>query len=490
MLNQNIKPSYDEVKELLNDYMVVPLCQEIYADIITPISLTRKISKYSNNYYLLESVEGGVQWGRYSFLGLDPIIKVSCKNKIVTIQEGDNIKKIETNEPVNVLTDILADYKTPKFDYMPPFTGGFVGYFSYEMVGYAEPSLKLKQSDFNDYELMLFDKIIAYDHLKQKIVVLVNMKASEGQEGYNNAVAEINKMIGIITQDSTLPGIKAEKAPDFKCNVTLEEYCDMVNKTKKYIKDGDIFQGVISRRFEAEYHSSLLNTYRVLRTTNPSPYMFFIKNDELEIAGTSPETLVKLENGILSTFPVAGTRPRGATKEIDLQLEKELLADEKELAEHNMLVDLARNDIGKISKFNSVYVSDYMVIHRYSKVMHIASVVKGTIKDENTAADAVKSILPAGTLSGAPKIRACEIIDELEPNARGVYGGAIGYLDFSGNMDICIAIRMAVKKGNKVYVQAGAGIVADSVPINEYNECGNKAAAVLNAIKNASEVND
>ena len=487
---QNIKPSYDEIKLLKGDYKVVPICKEIYADIITPISLLRKISKYSENYYLLESVEGERQWGRYSFLGINPIIKVSCKDGTVFIKDNNGITAIKTDEPIDKLIEILLQYKTPKFDYMPSFTGGFVGYFAYEMLGYAEPTLKLKKSDVNDYDLMLFDKVIAYDHLKQKIVIIVNMKLSEGQKGYDDAVNEINRLLGIITQDFDLPKFTAEEAPEFKCNLTVNQYCDMVEKTIEYIRNGDIFQGVISRRFEADYNSSLINAYRVLRTTNPSPYMYFIKNDDLEIAGTSPETLVKLENGILSTFPVAGTRPRGTTKEIDEQLEKELLADQKELAEHNMLVDLARNDIGKISKFNSVYVSDYMVIHRYSKVMHIASVVKGEIKDENTVADAVKSILPAGTLSGAPKIRACEIIDELEPNARGVYGGAIGYLDFSGNMDICIAIRTAVKKGNKVYVQAGAGVVADSIPINEYNECGNKAAAVLNAIKNASEVND
>lgn len=490
MSMQNVMPSYNELKQLEGNYTIAPICREIYADIITPISLMRKISKYSDNYYLLESVEGERQWGRYSFLGIDPIIKVSCKDGVVSIKDNNKVTSIKTNEPIDELIKILSQYKTPKFDFMPPFTGGFVGYFSYEMLGYAEPTLKLKKSDVNDYDLMLFDKVISYDHLKQKIVILANVKLADGQKGYDNAVNEIDKMLEIITQDSNLPKFTAEKAPEFKCNLTVEQYCNMVKKTIEYIRNGDIFQGVISRRFEAEYHSSLINAYRVLRTTNPSPYMYFIKNGDMEITGTSPETLVKLENGSLSTFPVAGTRPRGASKEIDQQLEKELLADQKELAEHNMLVDLARNDIGKISKFGSVYVSDYMVIHRYSKVMHIASVVKGEIKEGYTAADAVKSILPAGTLSGAPKIRACEIIDELEPTARGVYGGAIGYLDFSGNMDICIAIRTAIKKGNKVCVQAGAGIVADSVPINEYNECGSKAAAVLNAIKNASEVND
>ena len=262
----------------------------------------------------------------------------------------------------------------------------------------------------------------------------------------------------------------------------------MVEKTKQRIKEGDIFQGVISRRFEASYEGSLLNAYRVLRTTNPSPYMYFISLRELQIAGTSPETMVKLSDRKLTTFPVAGTRRRGKDKEEDLALERELLADEKERAEHNMLVDLARNDIGKIAEYGSVKVTDYMAVHRFSKVMHIASTVTGTLAEDKKCSDTIEALLPAGTLSGAPKFRACEIIDELEPVPRGVYGGAIGYLDFSGNLDVCIAIRTAVKKGGKVYVQAGAGIVADSVPENEYQECADKAGAVMDAICRVQDV--
>ncbi len=270
--------------------------------------------------------------------------------------------------------------------------------------------------------------------------------------------------------------------------MTKEYYYSLVDKTRQYIKEGDIFQAVISRRFEAQMRGSLLNAYRVLRTTNPSPYMYFIQNEDLQITGASPETMVKLSSGKLTTFPVAGTRPRGKTEEEDILLEEELMADEKELSEHNMLVDLARNDIGKISVFGSVKVKEYMQIHRFSKVMHIASVVTGEIEKEKDGCDTIGAVLPAGTLSGAPKFRACEIIDELEPVARGVYGGAIGYLDFSGNLDVCIAIRTAVKKDDKVYVQAGAGIVADSIPEKEYEECANKAGAVIEAIKRASEV--
>ena len=275
---------------------------------------------------------------------------------------------------------------------------------------------------------------------------------------------------------------------EFTCNVSKEEYCRLVERTKKYIVDGDIFQAVISRQFTSPYEGSLINPYRFLRTTNPSPYMVYMHIDGEEIMSTSPETLVRLQNGRVTTFPVAGSRPRGKTEEEDKELGKDLLADEKELSEHNMLVDLGRNDLGRIAKFNSVEVTEYMMIHRYSKIMHICSQVEADIKDECDGLSAIESVLPAGTLSGAPKIRACEIIEEMESEERGIYGGALGYLDFTGNMDTCIAIRMAVKKDGKVYVQAGGGIVADSVPEKEYEESANKAAAVMNAIKCAGEV--
>ena len=296
-------------------------------------------------------------------------------------------------------------------------------------------------------------------------------------------------MIALIKDQRHLENTDADTEVNFKCNLSQDEYCKMVEKTKEYIREGDIFQGVISRRFEAEYKGSLLNAYRVLRTTNPSPYMYFIQSEDMQIAGASPETMVKLVDRELTTFPVAGTRPRGKTQAEDMENENSLLKDEKELAEHNMLVDLARNDIGKIARYGSVYVEEYMKIHRFSKVMHIASTVKGILRDDYDSCDTVSALLPAGTLSGAPKFRACEIIDELEKEPRGVYGGAIGYIDLSGNLDVCIAIRTAVKKGDKVYVQAGAGIVADSIPESEYLECAHKAGAVIEAIKRGSEVN-
>lgn len=484
-----IIPSSDSISQYAGKYNMVPVCQEIYADVITPITLLRRLSTVSKNFYLLESIEGGSRWGRYSFLGFSPLMHIRCKNHVVTIKSGE-IETTEKGDAMDILRKIHSKYKSPHIEGMPPFTGGFVGYFSYEMIGYAEPKLNLKESEFNDFDLMLFDKVIAYDHLKQKINIVVNMNPEDGIQGYNAALLEIKKIIEMIYDTSPLPKEHAAEHVDFKCNLTKEEYCDMVKKTIHYIHEGDIFQGVISRRFEADYNDSLLNAYRVLRTTNPSPYMYFIQSDNVQIAGSSPETMIKLNKGKLTTFPVAGSRPRGSSPEEDKALEQELLKDEKELSEHNMLVDLARNDVGKISEYGSVYVEDYMSIHRFSKIMHIASIVCGKIRNDKDGCDTISALLPAGTLSGAPKFRACEIIGELEPTSRGVYGGAIGYLDFSGNLDVCIAIRTAVKKDNKVYVQAGAGIVADSIPENEYTECANKAGAVIDAIKRASEVND
>ena len=481
-------PDCDEILKMAPDYDIIPVCREIYADVITPITLLRKLAAVSKRYYLLESVEGGEKWGRYSFLGFDPVMRVKCSCGMVTIEkDGEETEKV-TDKPLEVLREILKDYKAPRLAGLPPFAGGFVGYFAYAMIGYAEPKLKIKKGTFNDCDMMLFDKVIAYDHLKQKISIIVNMKTDKVMENYGKATAQIQDLANLIRSQQTADIPVSKSKIDFTCNVSKEEYCKLVEKTKEYIVDGDIFQAVISRQFSSPYEGSLINPYRVLRTTNPSPYMVYMKIDDEEIMSTSPETLVRLENGRLTTFPVAGSRPRGITEEEDQALEADLLSDEKELSEHNMLVDLGRNDLGRISKFDSVEVTKYMMIHKYSKIMHICSQVEGDIRDDCDALSAIESVLPAGTLSGAPKIRACEIIEELESEERGVYGGALGYLDFTGNMDTCIAIRMAVKKDGRVYVQAGGGIVADSIPENEYQESANKAAAVMNAIKAAKEV--
>ncbi len=483
-----IKPSFDEVLKLSSDFSVIPIYKEIYADVVTPITLLRRISQKSGKFFLLESVEGGEKWGRYSYIGFNPKARLVYKNGVLTVT-GEGARQIKTSKPYDEVRKYLKNYKTPRIDGIPPFTGGLMGYCSYAMISVAEPVLNIKRGKSNDFDLMMFDKIIAYDHLKQKLIVIVNMKTCDLQHQYQQAKSDIDSIIKIITDTSPLPLLKSDENVEFKSSYTKQEFCDMVDRVKEYIYDGDIFQCVVSRRFEAEYHNSLINAYRVLRTTNPSPYMVYMSIDGDEIISTSPETLVKLQDGVLNTFPIAGSRPRGATKAEDEALERELRADEKELAEHNMLVDLGRNDIGKISKFNSVKVTEYQKVLRFSKIMHICSEVEGEIKDGFDALDAIEAVLPAGTLSGAPKIRACQIIEELEKTPRDVYGGALGYIDFNGNLCTCIAIRMAVKTGNTVAVQAGGGIVADSIPENEYMESYNKALAVMNAVKNAGEVN-
>ncbi len=484
-----IRPDATTIQHLAKQYNTIPVCKEIYADIATPITLLRRIAQKSERYFLLESVEGGERWSRYSFLGYDPVLRATCKDGVVTV-ESDQPVTIPTKQPLEVLRSILDRYKAPRIEGLPPFTGGFVGYFGYAMMGYAEPTLRLSSGLLPDYDLLLFDKVIAYDHLKQKLCVVVNMNTADVMQGYAKAVGEIEAMIRTLLDTTPLPPTRADARAQFSCNVTRPEYCEMVEKAKQYIRDGDIFQAVLSRRFTSPYRESLIAAYRVLRTTNPSPYMVFLHIDDVEVMCSSPETLVRLQNGRLTTFPVAGSRPRGATEEEDLQLERDLLADEKELAEHNMLVDLARNDLGKISNFSSVKVIAYQMIHRYSKIMHITSCVESDLCPDRDACDAIETILPAGTLSGAPKIRACEIIEELEQSPRGIYGGALGYLDFTGNMDTCIAIRMAVRSEGTVTVQAGGGIVADSVPDLEYEESGNKAQAVIGAILNAGEVTE
>ena len=482
-------------------YRRVPVSRELYADAFTPVEVMRTLRAASRHCYLLESAEDKQRWGRYSFLGYAPTMEITCTDGHVTIAEGaeeedKKRKEFDTDHPGEVLREILRDYKSPVVEEMPPFTGGLVGYFSYEYIKYAEPSLKgvlepEKYRDrqeagsgreFRDMDLMLFDKVIVFDNYRQKLLLITGVSL-EGdlKENYRNALKELDNMERLIKS-----GAKAEFRPleleEPKPEADKETYCQMVEKAKEYIRDGDIFQVVLSNPMTAKAKGSLFDTYRVLRTTNPSPYMFYFSSDDIEVAGASPETLARLENGRLYTFPLAGTRPRGKTGEEDRRMEKELLSDEKELAEHNMLVDLGRNDIGKISRPGTVHVEKYMEIQRFSHVMHIGSTVSGEIRPDKDGVDVIDAILPAGTLSGAPKIRACEIIAELEQSKRGIYGGAVGYLDFTGNIDTCISIRLAYKKDGRICVQSGAGIVADSVPENEFTECRNKAGAVTGAL--------
>lgn len=483
------KPTLEKAKTLQKDFRTVPVSCEILSDTITPIEVLQILKNVSRHCYLLESIEDSEKWGRYTFLGYDPKLEITCTDGEVTINAGTQIK-VQTKHPGEYIKKIIEENQSPRFPELPTFTGGLVGYFSYDYIKYAEPSLKLDAEDeegFKDVDLMLFDKVIAFDNLKQKIILIVNAKTDDLEQNYNKAILELKSMVQLIRE-----GEKAEIQPlklktDFDPLFNEESYCKMVENAKNYIREGDIFQVVLSNRLEAEAEGSLINAYRVMRTINPSPYMFYFSSDDIEIAGASPETLVKLENGILHTFPLAGTRPRGKNKAEDLQMEEELLADPKERAEHNMLVDLGRNDLGKISKFGSVQVENYMSIERFSHVMHIGSTVRGEIRKDRHPLDAVDAVLPAGTLSGAPKIRACEIINKLENNKRGIYGGAIGYIDFTGNLDTCIAIRIAFMKNHKVFVRSGAGIVADSVPEKEYQECINKAKAVIYALENGQE---
>lgn len=486
-----IIPSLNDLQEIRKQgiYRTAPVSMEILSDIKTPIEVLKILKNVSDHCYLLESVADNEKWGRYTFLGYDPSLEITCLNGQMKIGS----LTFETTDPGSYIRQVVADHKSPKFDYLPSFTGGLVGYFSYDYLKYAEPTLRLDAEDtegFKDVDLMLFDKVIAFDNFRQKIILMVNIDLEHLETEYNRASLELRSMADLIKNGEPKEDIPGHCTTLVTPLFQKEEYCEMVEKAKHHIKEGDIFQIVLSNRLEAGFEGSLLNTYRILRTLNPSPYMFYFSSSDMEVAGASPETLVKLEDGVLHTFPLAGTRPRGKTEEEDLRLEKELLADEKELAEHNMLVDLGRNDIGKISRFGSVEVEKYHCIERYSHVMHIGSTVRGEIRDDCDALSAIDSILPAGTLSGAPKLRACQLINDLENNKRGIYGGAIGYIDFTGNLDTCIAIRIAYKKNNKVFIRSGAGIVADSVPEKEYQECLNKAAAVIRALELAKEVTE
>lgn len=486
-------PELEKIKEYAADgrYGIAPVTEEMLSDVKTPVEVLKKMLNVSEHCFILDSAEDKERWGRYTFLGYDPAMEITCTNGVLCV---DGKEKMKTAKPEAFIRRVLAERKSPKVEGLPSFTGGLVGYFSYDYLKYPEPSLRLDAEDtegFRDLDLMLFENVICFDNFTQKIILIANISLTKDIDAeYERAEKKLAEMKDLILHGEPKRETGGHLTTEITPYFTKDQYCDMVEKAKRYIFEGDIFQIVLSNRLEAGFDGSLLNTYRVLRTMNPSPYMFYFSGDSMEIAGASPETLAKLEDGVLHTFPLAGTRKRGKTPEEDEQLEKDLLADPKELAEHNMLVDLGRNDLGKISRFGTVKVEKYHCIQRYSHVMHIGSTVRGEIADGKDAMDAVDAVLPAGTLSGAPKIRACQLINDLENNKRGIYGGAIGYLDFTGNLDTCIAIRIAYKKNGKVFVRSGAGIVADSVPANEYQECLNKAAAVVTALRMAGEVEE
>ena len=487
-----IYPDLEHVKELAEKYNIIPVSLEVYADLETPISIFKRLEQ-SRFCFLLESVEGGEKWGRYSFIGKNPFLIVKGSEKQTELQFRHGKTKVIADNPIRVMKEQMSQYRGAPVRNIPRFNGGAVGFFGYDTARYFEKLPNVPEDDTGIPELhfMFADEIIAFDHFKQKLHIIVNLHVEGSVERSYNTVAERIREIYAELQstrqmlsDSIMPRKTAMK-PRLKVtsNVSREKFCENVRIAKEYIRNGDIFQVVLSQRLCIETDCNPLNAYRALRTINPGPYMYFLKFDGYTLAGSSPEMLVRVEDRKAETCPIAGTRKRGATPEQDAALEKELMEDSKERAEHIMLVDLGRNDLGKVSKFGSVRVNSLMKIQRFSHVMHIVSNVSGELRDGVNAFDALTAVLPAGTLSGAPKIRAMEIIDELENVKRCQYGGAVGYLSFDGNLDSCITIRTIVFKNGKAYVQAGGGIVADSVPEMEYEESMNKAMALIKSLE-------
>ena len=485
------KPSLKEMKVLAKSYNKIPMCLEMYMDFQTPIAVLSRIKEAYDRYFMLERIGGGEKIARYTFIGCNPKANFFVKDGKSYYVTREKVKCSEEN-PFKVLEEIMEGYKAPKLEGMPPFTGGGVGYFGYETVKYVE-KLELTNKDAlkaADMKLMFFDEVIAFDHFKQKLILIFNIDARMGniEEAYNEGKQRLEELAEFINRPTKRRTVQFDEDLKFESNTSKEDFMKRVEVAKEYIRNGDIFQVVLSQVFKAKLESNLFDVYRVLRTLNPSPYMYLMQFDDLQLAGASPETLVKVQESTVTTMPIAGTRPRGKTPEEDARLDEELLKDTKELAEHNMLVDLARNDLGRISEFDSVEVVDYMVLKKFSHVTHITSTVEGKLKESLTSLEAIRSILPAGTLSGAPKVRAMEIIEELEEEKRGIYGGAIGYIGYDGNLDTCIAIRTVVKKDGYAYIQAGGGIVLDSEPEKEYEESVNKATAVLEAMKKVRDI--
>ncbi|MTI65302.1 MAG: anthranilate synthase component I [Firmicutes bacterium] len=478
---------YKRFLELSKDSKMVPIFLEIEGDMETPITLFKKLCNDKNSY-MLESVEGGHKWGRFTYIGRNPFMTIKCYGNDVKIYKEDEVIKRNGN-PVEVIKEIMKEYKMAQVDKISDFVGGAVGYIGYDIIRNYENLERINLDDIKmpDVHLLLTKELIVYDHLKQKIIIIVNVDI-EGilEKIYTNAVKRLHEINGEILKKKVSfdRGMNGELDDNrYLSNETKESFMKKVLKAKEYIKNGDIFQVVLSQRLKVKTKIDPFKAYRKLRSLNPSPYMFYINFGEYHLVGSSPELLVKVNGDDIETCPIAGTRPRGESIKEDEKYMKELLEDEKERAEHLMLVDLARNDIGKVSKFKTVNVSQFMDIHKYSHVMHIVSNVQGKMRDDLDMYDGLIACMPAGTVSGAPKVRAMEIIDELEEEKRGVYAGVVGYLGFNGNMDTCIAIRTIIFKDDTAYIQAGAGIVADSDPESEYKETLRKAKALKEAIK-------
>ena len=483
-----ISPSFEEFKQKLNKGNLIPIWEEVLADFDTPVSAFKKIQ--SGKYgFLLESVEGGEKWAQYSFIGSEPSVVFKSKGKNIEIIEDGEVAKKE-GDPIDELRILLARYKPVEEPELPRFHGGAVGFFSYDIVRFVEKLPELGEDELGlwDSFYVITDSVLVFDNINNKIKIVANAyvpDSKNAEEEYKKAVSKIDALKSKLQQSLEKIEAKVSNSTEveLKSNFEKEAFKDAVLKTKEYIKAGDIIQAVISQRWQTPLDVDSFDLYRALRVLNPSPYMFYLKLDDHIIVGSSPEVMVRVEGNDVESRPIAGTRPRGENEKEDLKLEKDLLADPKERAEHIMLVDLARNDLGRIAEIGTVKVDELMTIERYSHVMHIVSNVIAKVRDDKDAFDVIKATFPAGTLSGAPKVRAMEIIEETEPSRRGAYGGAIGYFSYSGNMDSCITIRTFVIKDNKIYIQAGAGIVADSDPETEYFETVNKVKALVKAVE-------
>ena len=484
-----ILPSIDELKELAKKGTVIPVHKDVIGDLLTPAAAFLRVAQGRQRVFLLESIEGGERLARYSFLGWDPFLIVRGKGDRVTTEEVGETSTA-TGKPLEKLREISKRYRAVSLPDLPPFTGGGVGYFAYDLVRHFEklPSRTSDELGLEDLHIMYFSTILAFDHLRHRIHIIANILTDRGNQSlehkYRDAILRIEQIEQRLTAPLSLPEPPSSNSlPEPISNVSAEQYRDNVNKAKEYIRAGDIFQVVLSQRLSMKITCDPFDIYRALRFINPSPYMFFLRFDDLYLAGASPEMLVRVHHGRVEYGPIAGTRPRGATPDEDVLLGKELLQDEKERAEHIMLVDLGRNELGRVCQVGTVKVTDLLRVERYSHVMHLVSSVEGKLLDDLDCFHALEACLPAGTVSGAPKVRAMEIIEELEPARRGVYAGAVGYVDFSGNLDTCIALRTMVIKNGRADIQAGGGIVADSEPERERQESLNKARALVRAVE-------
>src|SRR5438093_599546 len=484
--------SFDEFKELARRGTFVPVCKEIVADLLTPVSAFLKIAEHADYAFLLESVEGGEHVGRYSFLGKDPFLILRSHDGKTTMDRGG--VTTGSDQPfVDTLRRLMADFRSPFVPELPRFTGGAVGYLGYGAASWFEPVLgDLGSSDdgADNAGFMLFDTVLAFDHVQHRILIIANARitADDDLESlYQFACAKIQFLERELERNLSLARSASSEALDVRSNHTRERFEEQVRAAKEHIAAGDIYQVVLSQRFEAEVDADPFTVYRALRHVNPSPYMYFIRMNGVSVVGSSPEMLVRVEGSRVETHPIAGTRRRGRTNEEDMRLAEELKRNEKERAEHVMLVDLGRNDVGRVCEYGSVRVPQFMGLERFSHVMHLTSIVEGKLAEDRDRFDALVSCFPAGTVSGAPKVRAMQIIHELEPSARGLYAGAVGYLDFAGNLDFCIAIRTIIMSAGRAYVQAGAGIVMDSNPTAEYEETRDKAKALVRALELAQQ---